>query len=281
MPRPLGTVLGAADGHADVVDEVRDDEQAAVQPTLVVSRQPLVADPARPEDTGSPTDTAASHAGVSDSAAPAATLSTRSTPLVGPNSTTMYDPNPRVAQPWHSVAEPRAMPSFNNAAESLRPVRHYDAPPRARPQAPTRVPWHVAATWGDTTLHIESNTAAGASYIFWWISGLLVYFNERNNRYVRFHAMQSILLSGAMTVLAVLTSILAALCWDVAARTQLRVLYALGNGIAVLAVVALLMVWIGTMVAAWTGHLIRLPIIGGYAERYAAPAMQVSPPLDD
>lgn len=143
---------------------------------------------------------------------------------------------------------------------------------------PSHVPWQVAQSWGPTTLSFQANTAAGASYLLLFITGLLVYFNEQNNRYVRFHAMQSILLTGVITVFGVVASILSALCFDISARTQLLVFAALGSGIAVIAAVVVLCAWLGMMVAAWTGHDIHLPIVGAYAERYAAPPVQPPAP---
>lgn len=154
----------------------------------------------------------------------------------------------------------------------------YDAPYAAPPAAAlggqrAHVPWQVARTWGPTTLTIGSNTAAGMSYLLGWISGVLVYFNERDNRFVRFHALQSILLSSALTVLGVAASILSALCHDLTHATHWTVFATLGSGIALLAAMSILLVWLASMIAAWTGHRWRLPIVGAYAERYAAPAL--------
>lgn len=143
---------------------------------------------------------------------------------------------------------------------------------------PSHVPWQAAESWGPTTLSFEANTAAGASYLLLFISGLLVYFNERNNRYVRFHAMQSILLTGVITVFGVVASILSALCYDIAARTHLHVFEALGSGIAVIALLVVLCAWLGMTIAAWTGHDLHLPLVGAYAERYAAPPVQPPAP---
>lgn len=143
---------------------------------------------------------------------------------------------------------------------------------------PTHVPWQAAQSWGPTTLSINANPAAGASYLLLFITGLLIYFNERNNRYVRFHAMQSILLTGVITVFGVVASILSALCSDIAARTHLQVFQVLGIGIAVLAWLVILCVWLGIMIAAWTGHDVHLPLVGAYAERYAAPPIQPPAP---
>jgi uncharacterized membrane protein len=35
--------------------------------------------------------------------------------------------------------------------------------------------------------------------------------------------------------------------------------------------------WLGAMIAAWTGTYLQLPIVGDYAERFAAPPIQLRP----
>ena len=159
-------------------------------------------------------------------------------------------------------------------------------PARAiRPTAPERdireqrhVPWQAAESWGPVTFTIEATTAAGASYLFWWVSGLLIYFNERHNRYVRFHAMQSILLTGALTVVGVVGFIVSALCGDLASATGRHAYNTLGAGIGALTIASIVFPWLFAMIAAWTGNYLRLPIVGHYAERYAAPPIEPTPP---
>lgn len=46
------------------------------------------------------------------------------------------------------------------------------------------------------------------AYIFLWLGGIIFLFVEKNNKFVRFHAMQSIVLSLAATVLLVALSVL-------------------------------------------------------------------------
>ena len=183
------------------------------------------------------------------------------------------------APPASSVAAPQGAGTHQDVSpptpqwQPLRPP--YAAPsPAVQPRHPSHVPWRVERSWGPTMLRIDANTAAGASYLLWWLSGVLVYFNERDNRYVRFHAVQAILLTSALTVLGVLASILAALGHDLWHVTHWTVFEAFGNGIAWLAVIFIVVVWLTAMVGAWTGNYLHWPIVGTYAERYAAPPIQ-------
>lgn len=149
-------------------------------------------------------------------------------------------------------------------------------PPLGPPQY-THAPWTVAPSWGASSLSAP-NTLAGLSYLFWWVSGLIVYFNERRNRFVRFHAVQSILLTGALTVASVLLYILAELSGDLAAATRQPAFAHVGQGLALLGFFAIIALWLAPMIAAWSGHHLRLPIVGAYAERYAAPPRESPPP---
>lgn len=150
-------------------------------------------------------------------------------------------------------------------------------PPLMAPAQLTHVPWTAATSWGASSLNTP-NTLAGFSYLFWWVSGLLVYFNERHNRFVRFHAVQSILLTGALTVVSVMLYILWQLSGDLSAATHQPAFAHLGQGLALIGYFAVAGIWLGAMFAAWTGHYIRLPLLGGYAERYSAPPRESFPP---
>src|SRR5579885_287424 len=55
--------------------------------------------------------------------------------------------------------------------------------------------YNTAHPLGPTTLNMEPNTAAGLSYLT-WVAGLIIFLMEKQNRFVRFHAMQEILLTG-------------------------------------------------------------------------------------
>ena len=138
-------------------------------------------------------------------------------------------------------------------------------------------PWHTASSWGATTFVITAETAAGFSYLFWWVSGLLVYFNERENRYVRFHAVQSILLTGALSIFSVIAFTVAAVLNEISVSTHQAIWGWVALGVALLSLFFVLAPWLAAMIAAWTGTYLQLPIIGDYAERFAAPPIQLRP----
>lgn len=184
--------------------------------------------------------------------------------------------SPRTFAPSDSPAS-----SASSAVQPWQPGPHV-VPVIADQQSPrpgqvTHAPFHTAPSWGATTFVITAETAAGFSYLFWWISGLLVYFNERENRYVRFHAVQSILLTGALSVFSVAAFLIAALFNTLFLSNHQPIWQAFSLWTVVLWLLIVLFVWLATMIAAWTGAYLRLPIIGDYAERFAAPPIQIRP----
>jgi len=150
--------------------------------------------------------------------------------------------------------------------------------PKAASPAPSPGTPMNALQGGTTTYTFSANTVAGASYLLWWISGLLVYFNERRNPYVRFHALQSVFFSAAATLFSAVMSIVSALFLEWGQRAASLTLTVVGTVIAVLTAFTIVNFWSWLIVAAWTGHGVHLPIVGQYAERYAAPPSQQPTP---
>ena len=181
-------------------------------------------------------------------------------------------PAPRYSAPRDTRIPLREQGSGRPIAPNARPGAPQipRGPSDAQGQPYTHVPWEVSSSWGSSSFN-GANTAAGLSYLFWWISGLLIYFHERENRFVRFHAVQSILLTGALTVVSVLLYIVFQLFGDVAIGAHQPWIAHVGHGLVFLAYLPVVALWIGPMAAAWNGHYLRLPIVGEYAERYAAP----------
>ena len=122
---------------------------------------------------------------------------------------------------------------------------------------------------------LDPNVAAALSYI--WIVGVIFFFIEKENRFVRFHAMQSILFGIAnsviMGVLAVLAVILT-FAFSIGGAV-------VGGGIGMLVQLLVWIVWlifwlfviiflaglIFAAVRAYQGQTFKLPIIGNMAEK--------------
>jgi len=110
-----------------------------------------------------------------------------------------------------------------------------------------------------TSLGLTQNVAAGLSYVFGWVGGLIIFLTEKQNRFVRFHAMQSILFFGGLTVLNILLNILANIPYlgflSVVGWSLIGLVWFVG--------------WIVLMINGFQGKYFKLPIVGDYAEKYA------------
>ena len=122
---------------------------------------------------------------------------------------------------------------------------------------------------------MDPKIAAAISYI--WIVGLIFFFLEKENKFVRFHAMQSILFGVANSVIMVVLMILA---------TILTVAFGIGGamvggGVGTLVSLFVWLIWllfwliamamfvglIFAAVKAYQGEMFKLPVIGNMAEK--------------
>jgi len=111
-----------------------------------------------------------------------------------------------------------------------------------------------------TSTGLNARTEALISYALWWFSGLIFFLIERKNRFVRFHAAQSfIFFGGVSVVLAILhfISIIPILGFFLSLPLAFATTI-----ISILAVI----VWLFMMFQAYRGVNFRLPIISGYAD---------------
>jgi uncharacterized membrane protein len=111
-----------------------------------------------------------------------------------------------------------------------------------------------------TSTGLEPNLAAALSYLCGWVTGLVFYLMEKDNNFVRFHAMQSIIVSAAFTVLFIACAILSnipVIGW---------LFWIVGYPIVG---IASFIAWILLMVKAYQGERFHFPVVGDLAEKHA------------
>ena len=106
---------------------------------------------------------------------------------------------------------------------------------------------------GKTTVGMDANLAAALSYVFGWVSGLIFFLIEKENKFLRFHAMQSILFAASWTVILIVLGITVV-------------------GAFLIPIVGLIffVVWIVLIVKSFSGEQFKLPVIGDMAEKYSS-----------
>lgn len=104
-----------------------------------------------------------------------------------------------------------------------------------------------------TSTGLDENVAGLLCYVVGWITGLVFILIEKENKFVRFHALQSIIVFGILTVASILIGWIPFIGWVI------------GWLISVLALV----LWIVLMVKAYQGEKYKLPWAGDLAEKNA------------
>lgn len=105
---------------------------------------------------------------------------------------------------------------------------------------------------GKTSTGLQENVAGLLCYVVGWVGGLVFLLLEPKNQFVRFHAMQSIIVFGALSIIWIPVQFIPFL--------NLFVGWILGGLGFVL--------WIVLMVKAYQGELYKVPVAGDLAEKW-------------
>lgn len=101
------------------------------------------------------------------------------------------------------------------------------------------------------TTGLQSNVAGLLCYLLGWVTGLIFLLIEKEDQLVRFHAMQSLITFGSLTLIIIAVSWIPLI------------------GVALVGIAGLVsfVLWIVLMVKAFSGERYKLPVIGDLAER--------------
>jgi len=104
---------------------------------------------------------------------------------------------------------------------------------------------------GKTSCGIQPNAAALLCYLLGFVSGIVFYLVEKENKFVRIHAMQSIVVFGFLFVLGII----------------LPFIPVLGSILVPALWILNLVLWIVLMMKAYQGERFKLPIAGDIAQQ--------------
>lgn len=102
-----------------------------------------------------------------------------------------------------------------------------------------------------TSLGITPNLAAALAYVLGFVSGIILFILEKENKFVRFHSMQSILLSVTVFVFSVVAGFVPII----------------GPLLGFFISIAGFICWLLALIKAAQGEFYKLPVIGDYAEK--------------
>lgn len=125
---------------------------------------------------------------------------------------------------------------------------------KARIEAREQVEREKRGTSESTTTGLASNVAGLLCYVAGWVSGLIFFLIEDKNRWVRFHAAQSIIVFGTVTVAGII----------------LGFIPVIGGALSTIVSIIGFILWIVLMVWAYRGEKYKLAWAGDIAEKMAA-----------
>lgn len=120
---------------------------------------------------------------------------------------------------------------------------------------------------------LDENIAALLSYVAGWITGLVFFMIEKDSRLVRFHAMQSLLLSGGGMVVLIALWIFIFIASLIIGQVSGILGFLVSTVLSLVAGVLGLAILIGAIIClikAYQGQYFKLPVIGNLAEKYSA-----------
>ncbi len=98
---------------------------------------------------------------------------------------------------------------------------------------------------------LNANVAGLLCYLAWWVSGLVFILIEKDSKFVRFHALQSIYVFGPITVASIILGWIPILSFVLSPLVWL-----LG-----------IVLWIVLMIKAYQGEMFKLPWVGDLVEK--------------
>ncbi len=98
---------------------------------------------------------------------------------------------------------------------------------------------------------LQPNIAGLLCYVAGWITGIVFLVIEKQDKFVRFHAYQSIAVFGAYTVATIILGLIPFIGWVISW---------------ILGIIALIL-WIVLMLKAYQGQMYKVPIAGNFAEK--------------
>jgi len=116
------------------------------------------------------------------------------------------------------------------------------------------------------TFGLDENVASAACYVLTWVTGIIFFVMEKDNKTVRFHAMQSILtFLPLMIIVWIIGFILAAMTYGLGMYGAYGA-WAIVGLIIWLIWIVIFLLWLFLMYKAYKGEKFLVPIVGAIAE---------------
>lgn len=104
-----------------------------------------------------------------------------------------------------------------------------------------------------STFGLEKKVACSLTYVLGWVSGLIFFLSEKEDKEVRFHAMQSIIFFGGLHIIQIFLGRIPFVGWSLLPLLGLLTF----------------VVWLVLIIKTYQGEHFKLPFVGEVAEKQA------------
>jgi len=121
----------------------------------------------------------------------------------------------------------------------------------------------------ESSTGLSTNVAGLLCYVALWVTGIVFVVWEKKSVFVKFHAWQSIMTFGVLTVAhLILSRMLIDIAWGNWLYPKLG-LYRAGVAFGWIIGMVMLVLWIVLMIQAYQGKMWKVPLAGNWAEKQA------------
>jgi uncharacterized membrane protein len=119
--------------------------------------------------------------------------------------------------------------------------------------APAKPSEAVAKPEAESSTGLSANVAGLLCYVLTWVTGIIFVVLEKKSTFVKFHAWQSIMTFGVLTVAELILAWIPFVGWI----------------LSILIGILMFVLWIILMIQAGTGKMWKVPLAGDWAEKQA------------
>jgi len=119
--------------------------------------------------------------------------------------------------------------------------------------APAKSSEAIAKPEAESSTGLSANVAGLLCYVLTWVTGIIFVVLEKKSTFVKFHAWQSIMTFGVLTVAELILAWIPFVGWI----------------LSILIGILMFVLWIILMIQAGTGKMWKVPLAGDWAEKQA------------
>jgi uncharacterized membrane protein len=119
----------------------------------------------------------------------------------------------------------------------------------------------------ESSTGMSANTAGLLCYVAGWITGIVFVVLEKKSKFVKFHAWQSIMTFGVLTVVQIILSIIGTIAW---ATSPFWGPWWFAHVLGIIVWVITVGLWIALILLAYQSKMWKVPWAGNWAEKQAS-----------